>query len=97
VSGRDRDRDSQSKILSGSYEIYESQTADVETRAFLLEVVRSHEEGIREEEEMRLGVALERKHFFKSFFFGVFLSFPFCCRGEEEGASTHRPLKGNVE
>ena len=39
-------------VNSGSFEILESRTADEQTRQFLLEVVRSHEEGIREADEL---------------------------------------------
>jgi hypothetical protein len=42
---------SRSKVASGNFEILDSRTADDATRQFLLEVVRSHEEGIREGEE----------------------------------------------
>ncbi len=38
-------------VSSGSFEILESRTADDQTRQFLLDVVRSHEEGIREADE----------------------------------------------
>jgi hypothetical protein len=41
-----------SKVASGNFEILDSRTADEQTRQFLLDVVRSHEEGIREADEL---------------------------------------------